>query len=70
MNHNKIKKQNEINKKIVYDFIHLFINLNNREPMENEIIDNLKDKLDSEIITKILDENRHTTVKINIDANV
>jgi len=67
MNHNKIKKQNELNKKIIYDFIHLFTNLNNREPMESEIIDNLKDKFEPELIKKILDENRNTTLKNNAD---
>lgn len=54
---NKIKKENEMNKKIVYDFINLFNKLNNREPMESEIIDNLKEKIDIEIIKKIIDEN-------------
>jgi uncharacterized protein YaaW (UPF0174 family) len=54
---NKIKKENELNKKIVYDFINLFNNLNNRQPMESEIIDNLKEKIDVEILQKIIDEN-------------
>ena len=65
--HNKIKKQNELNKKIVYDFIHLFINLNNREPMETEIIDNLKDQINQEIIKKILNENKNITIKNSFD---
>ena len=64
---NKIKKQNELNKKIINDFIILFNNLNNREPMESEIIDNLKEKIDINIIRKIIDENRTLSVKINID---
>jgi hypothetical protein len=54
---NKIAKQNEINKKIISDFIELFINLNNRQPMESEIIDNLKDKIDIDIITKFIENN-------------
>jgi hypothetical protein len=65
--HNKIKKQNEFNKKIVNDFITLFTNLNNREPMETEIIDNLKEKINPEIIKKILDENKNITIKNSFD---
>ena len=65
MKHNKIKKQNELNQKIVNDFINLFINLNNREPMEGEIIDNLKEKINPEIIKKILEENKNINVKFN-----
>jgi hypothetical protein len=63
---NKVKKQNELNKKIVSDFITLFYNLNNRVPMDTEIIDNLKDKIDFEIIQKIIEENRPITSKINM----
>ena len=54
---NKIKKENELNKKIVSDFINLFNDLNNRQPMESEIIDNLKEKINIEIIQKIIAEN-------------
>jgi len=65
VNDNKQKKLVEINKKIVTDFIELFKNLNNREPMETEILDNLKDKINTVIIKKILDENR----LINLNNN-
>lgn len=64
---NKIKKENEQNKKIIIDFINLFNNLNNREPMESEIIDNLKDKINIEIIQKIIDEINMSSPKINKD---
>ena len=64
---NKIKKENEENKKTVNDFINLFNNLNNREPMESEIIDNLKDKIDIETIQKIIDEIDIISPKINKD---
>ena len=64
---NKIRKQNELDKKIVTDFITLFNNLNNREPMESEIIDNLKDKIDTNTIKKIIDQNRTLSVKINVE---
>lgn len=67
---NKIKKQNELNKKLVHDFIKLFNDLNNREPMESEIIDNLKEKINVDAIKKILDENRYITVKINTDDSM
>jgi hypothetical protein len=67
---NKIKKQNELHKKIITDFIILFNNLNNREPMESEIIDNLKDKIDASIIKKILEQNKTLPIKMNIDESM
>ena len=64
---NKIKKINEQNNKQVKDFIVLFKNLNNREPMESEVIDNLKDKMDAAIIKKILEDSKTLTIKINVE---
>jgi hypothetical protein len=64
---NKLKKFNENNNKLVNDFIQLFISLNNREPMETEVIDNLKDKIDTATIKKILDDIKPLTIKINVD---
>jgi hypothetical protein len=55
-----------MNKKSVNDFIEVFTNLNNREPMENEILDNLKDKIDIVTIKKILDENKSNNLNISI----
>jgi len=66
---NKIRKQNELDKKSITDFIVLFNNLNNREPMETEIIDNLKDKIDISIIKKILDQNKYLDIKKSNDIN-
>jgi hypothetical protein len=66
---NKIKKQNDLNRKIITDFIALFTNLNNREPMETEIIDNLKEKIDINTIKKIVDQNKALFVKINVDES-
>ena len=63
---NKLKKVNETNIKAVSDFINLFISLNNREPMESEIFDNLKDKIDVNTIKKIIDDNHFLNIKINI----
>ena len=61
----KIKKLNELNNKVVKDFIELFIKLNNREPMVSEIFYNLKEKIDVSIITKILEENKSLLLKNN-----
>jgi hypothetical protein len=64
-NDSKQKKQIVINNKIVTDFVELFRNLNNREPMETEIFDNLKDKIDISIIKKILEEGKILNLVIN-----
>jgi uncharacterized membrane protein len=64
----KIKKTNENNNQIVNDFIESFTNLNNREPMETEILDNLKDKIDVATIKKILQEGMILNLVVN--ANV
>jgi hypothetical protein len=52
---NKIKKAIEQNNKLVDDFIIIFKNLNNREPLDTEIVDNLKDKIEGSIIQQIID---------------
>jgi hypothetical protein len=70
MKQNKIKKQNELDRKMVSDFIIQFNNLNNREPMETEIIDNLKDKMDLNTIKKIIEQNKTLLVKMNVDDSV
>ncbi len=66
---NKIKKINEMNVKIIKDFINIFVNLNNREPTETEIMDNLKDQIDVIIIKKILDDKGFLKIQINVDDN-
>lgn len=58
-----IKKIEYQNTKTVKDFIVMFNQLNNREPMEFEIIDNLKDKLSVEIIQKVLCDNNLISFK-------
>ena len=63
---NKLKKTNEYNHKIVSEFINVFTSLNNRDPMESEIVDNLKDRIDVETIKKILNENK-SSLSININ---
>lgn len=62
---NKIKKANEMNIKIVMEFITLFNNLNNRQPMDTEIIDNLKDKIDMVTLQKIIEETKPLQVTIH-----
>ena len=59
---NKIAEQNH---KIIKDFIESFVSLNNREPMESEIFDNLKDKIDIKTIRKILENNRALNIKLD-----
>lgn len=66
---NKVKKTNENNRKLVLDFINLFISLNNREPMETEIIDNLKDKMDINTVKKLIEDNKFLNVKMNNELN-
>jgi hypothetical protein len=66
----KIKKQNDLNSKMVGEFIALFINLNNREPTETEIIDNLKEKLNVETIKKLIGENKSMVVKTNMNDSI
>jgi hypothetical protein len=60
MKENKIKKKEETNFKDVNDFIELFIKINNRDPMESEIFDNLKDKMDLMTIKNILEQIKTT----------
>lgn len=59
----KIRQINEHNRKLISDFVASFRNVNNRDPMETEIFDNLKDKLDITIIKNIIDEG--TIISLN-----
>jgi hypothetical protein len=54
----KLKKTVENNNQIVNDFIISFTNLNNREPIESEIYDNLKDKMNVKTLEKIIEKNK------------
>lgn len=65
---NKLKKTNEYNTKILNEFVNTFANLNNRKPMESEIIDNLKDRINVETIKKMLLQN-NTQLDIIEDVN-
>ena len=58
----KNKIQNDKFEKEVQEFIQQFKSIHNRDPLYNEVIDNLGDKISIEILTKIL--NRMTTLNV------
>jgi len=65
----KLKKTVENNNQIVNDFIISFTALNNREPMETEIYDNLKDKMNIKTLEKIVEKNKTTKKpKSNVES--
>lgn len=54
--------------KQVIDFKTLFYNLNNRYPMDNEIIDNLKEKIELDTLKKIIVTiNKKANLTVNIE---
>jgi hypothetical protein len=59
---NRNKKINQLISKekqhleVILNFQKTFFNINNREPLESEIIDNLKDKIELGILTKLLEQ--------------
>ena len=55
LKNNKEKKTEKDYEKMVEDFRTTFYNLNNREPLPNEIIDNLS-QIDSTILSKIIEK--------------
>jgi len=48
------KKMTELNIKMITEFKKIFKDLHNREPMNSEIIDNLKDKMELSILNKLI----------------
>jgi hypothetical protein len=66
----KQKKAQDLNNTIVKEFITSFKNLNNREPMESEIIDNLKDKMNIKILEKIVEQNKLNVSDLNTETNI
>ena len=52
------KSDEEKNILVVQTFKQTFFDINNRYPIDSEIIDNLKDKLDIELLQKIINELR------------
>jgi hypothetical protein len=65
----KQKKAQDLNNTLVKDFILSFKNLNNREPMESEIIDNLKDKMNIKVLEKIVEQNKLNVTDLNTETN-
>jgi hypothetical protein len=61
----KKKKINEKNIFMVNEFKKVFFNLNQREPLDQEIIDNLNDKIDINTLNKLIEES-----KVNNSNNV
>jgi hypothetical protein len=56
------KKLEEKNNKIVADFKTTFYRINNRDALDSEIIDNLKDKLEMPILVKIIESQKNDTL--------
>ena len=56
------KKLEERNNKIVSDFKTTFYRINNRDALDTEIIDNLKDKMDMPILLKIIESQKNYTL--------
>jgi hypothetical protein len=55
---NEQKKQHELLLKTVMDFKQNFINLNNRDPLDTEIITNLKDTIEMTALLKIIEDDK------------
>ena len=66
MRENKVKKKEDDNFRDVNDFIMLFKKINNRDPMESEVFDNLKDRMDILTIKNIFEQ--ITSANINSDS--
>ena len=66
----KQKRVNEVQHNAVLEFKNMFFNINNREPMHSEIIDNLKDKIELSILKKIIEEQESTIDQNNASNNV
>ena len=59
------KKIVELQNRTVQEFKQSFYDLNNREPMDNEIIDNLHEKIEISILQKIIDAQKKTDNALN-----
>ena len=67
---NKLKRKEDNSFKMVQEFIILFEKINNREPMESEVYDNLKDKMDLMTIKNKFEQIKHATLSNNNIENV
>ena len=61
---NKLVSKEKQNVELIVNFQKTFFDINNREPLDSEIIDNLKDKIEIAILTKSLEQiNKNRTVE-------
>jgi hypothetical protein len=56
---NKQKKIDETHQKIFDDFKSSFMNIHHREPLQNEIMDNLLGQIDNETLLKLTEKDGH-----------
>jgi hypothetical protein len=64
---NKEKRFAETQSNLVSEFKIMFYNLHNRHPMQSEIIDNLKDKIELSILKKIVEDQEFNDNKDNTE---
>jgi hypothetical protein len=67
--HNLTKLKQTKDKNIVIDFKKSFYSINYREPLDSEILDNLKDKIDINILSSIIDDLNKMMELTVYDAN-
>ena len=67
LNFTKLKQ--EQNKNVVIEFKKSFYSMNNRQPLDSEILDNLKEKIDINILSSIIDDLNKTMELTVYDAN-
>jgi hypothetical protein len=60
----KKKRILELNEKQVINFKSNFMELHNREPLDHEIIENLKDKIEEHLLIKLIEKNKQIVIKI------
>ena len=51
------------------EFKKTFFDLHNRKPMDSEIIDNLKDRIEISVLTKLIDSHKDSNKDSNMDSN-
>uniref|UniRef100_A0A6C0B0I2 SMODS and SLOG-associating 2TM effector domain-containing protein n=1 Tax=viral metagenome TaxID=1070528 RepID=A0A6C0B0I2_9ZZZZ len=66
---NRLKMVKITNNKIVKEFKSTFFQLNNREPMDSEILDNLKEKIDPTTLQLIIHEQKSNQNSVSISIS-
>jgi len=64
---NLLKKIEQENDKVVENFITIFKNMNHREPLYNEIVENLKDKISIDVLEKIAEKKMMSMEMSSVD---